>query len=84
MIYKKLFSHGHNLGCRFVEIFMEPEELSGTKPLEREIPGNVSINFAGWERVGYFGSYLLYARGNIRRIVDPNTGKIVAQYILKT
>ena len=61
---------------------MESEELSGVKPLESEIPGNVPINFAGWEKVGYFASYLLYGRENVRRIVEPNTGKIVAQYIL--
>ena len=35
----------------------------------------------GWENVGYFGSYLLYARNNLRRIVEPGSGKIVMQYI---
>ena len=53
MIYKKLSAQGHDLGCLFLEVLMESEELSGTKPLEREMPGNVSINFEGWERVGY-------------------------------
>jgi len=61
---------------------MESEDFSVAKPFENGIPGNVSGDFEGWEKIGYFGSYHLYSRENLRRIVEPGTGTILAQYIL--
>ena len=34
----------------------------------------------GWKQVGYYGSYFIYASGDIRRLVDPATGRIITQY----
>jgi hypothetical protein len=45
-----------------------------------ESPVNSSSDAGNWRQVGYFGSYLLYGQNNLRRIVEPDTGKIIAQY----
>jgi hypothetical protein len=37
-----------------------------------------------WEEVGYYGTYLLYGKENLRRIVEPETGKIVVQYEIRS
>ena len=35
-----------------------------------------------WQRVCNYGSYLLFAKGDYRRLIDPVTGRIQIQYIV--
>ena len=37
----------------------------------------------GWEQVGHFNSYLILAKDDLRRLVDPVTGRVIAQYEFK-
>ena len=34
----------------------------------------------GWKQVGYFSSYGIFAKNDLRRLVDSATGRIIAQY----
>ncbi|MGD0795415.1 MAG: hypothetical protein ABR958_07535 [Dehalococcoidales bacterium] len=61
---------------------MNSDSFTGTNYFQDDKTRNIPKNMRGWERVGYFGSYLLYASKNLRRIVEPETGKIIAQYQL--
>lgn len=61
---------------------MNSDSIAWTNHFQDDKNKNGQKNMRGWERVGYFGSYLLYASKNLRRIVEPETGKIIAQYQL--
>ena len=37
-------------------------------------------DFTGWKQVGYFSSYDIFAKDELRRLVDIATGKIVIEY----
>lgn len=39
-------------------------------------------NMNKWKLIGHFGNNLLYAKKNMRRIIEPATGNIIMQYIL--
>ncbi|MCK4791074.1 MAG: hypothetical protein KAV87_45495 [Desulfobacteraceae bacterium] len=34
----------------------------------------------GWEQAGYFSSYLILVKDDLRRLVDPITGRVSLQY----
>jgi len=44
----------------------------------RTVDNTADLN--GWKRIGGFGSYVIYESGDMRRLVDPNTGRVIAQY----
>ena len=37
-------------------------------------------DFTGWEQVGNFSSYCIFAKDELRRLVDLTTGKLVIEY----
>jgi hypothetical protein len=43
-------------------------------------PGSLDGETADWRRIGYFGTCELFAQGNLRRVINPETGNIIAQY----
>ena len=40
------------------------------------------IESNGWTHVGYYGSSKIYAKGNKRCLVDPNTGRQIFEYCI--
>ena len=50
------------------------------KPASTRKTGDNTPDLNGWKRIGDFGSYVIYASGDVRRLIDPNTGRVIAQY----
>jgi hypothetical protein len=44
----------------------------------KEAKNTTDLN--GWKYVGHFGANSIYAKGNIRRIIEPETSNVVVQY----
>lgn len=52
----------------------KPEPNTGT--------GDNRTDLSGWKRVGEYASYIIYAKGNKRRLVEQKTGKFVLEYVI--
>ena len=37
-------------------------------------------DFTGWKQVGNFSSYGIFAKDELRRLVDPTTGRVAIEY----
>ena len=37
-------------------------------------------DFTGWKQVGNFSSYCIFAKDELRRLVDSTTGKVAIEY----
>jgi hypothetical protein len=59
---------------------MSSTERLTHKPASARKTGDNTPGLNGWKRIGDFGSYVIYASGDLRHLVDPNTGRIIAQY----
>jgi hypothetical protein len=54
--------------------------VSKDKPLSsRERSGNMP-DLNGWEQLGYFSSYCIFAKNELRRLVDTTTGQVIIEY----
>ena len=36
----------------------------------------------GWKRVGYYGSYSIFAKGELRRLVNITTRELITEYLI--
>jgi len=61
---------------------MSSRALSTHKYVSAKVTGNNIPNLKGWKYVGYYGSDLIYALDNIRRLIDPVTGQVTFQFRL--
>ncbi len=59
---------------------MSSVERLTNKPTSASKTGDNTPGLNGWKRIGGFGSYVIYASGDIRRLIEPNTGRVIAQY----
>jgi len=39
-----------------------------------------TIDLTKWKRVGEYAAYIIYAKGNKRRLVEQKTGKFIIEY----
>ena len=56
--------------------------LSTHKPTPTIGIGDNMTDLIGWKHVGYYGSSLIYARDNKRRLVNPEIGQSFFEYTI--
>jgi hypothetical protein len=64
-----------------------PEEIrdimtDAHKPEPMGETGDNRTDLSGWKRVGEYAPYIIYAKGNKRRLVEQETGKFVLEYVI--
>jgi len=62
---------------------MSPITLSTHKTTSnRRTGGNMPV-LKGWNHVGNYGFCLIYALDDMRRLIDPATGRVILQYRIR-
>jgi hypothetical protein len=60
-------------------VSVSKDKLSSSRGRSGNMP-----DLNGWKQVGYYGSCVIYASGDIRRLVDPAAGHIACQFRIPT
>ena len=47
----------------------------------RTVDNTADLN--GWKYIAKYSGYLIYAKDDIRRLIDTDTGRVIAQYKFK-
>lgn len=54
--------------------------ISSAKKRAKTTKARHTADSKGWVKVNYFGNYLIIAKDNIRKLVDPDTGWVQLEY----
>ena len=61
---------------------MSSKVFPSHNPVSTRDTGDSKTALSEWKHVGYYGSCLIYARDNKRRLVDPETGQTTFEYVM--
>jgi hypothetical protein len=59
---------------------MSSNSISNQKLAPTKETGDNKTDLSGWENMGYYGSCVIYAKGDKRRLIDPKTGQSIFEY----